>query len=305
MMKIIKNFLKKFETIKILLGLKNTYLIFKKINKQLINKNKITHITSELKIQNKTYKLTTNPFDLRSYVIDKGRQNHKINFLYDFLRKGYFFDIGANYGEFSVVISPKQYRTFCFEPNTLVFNCLKKTFKNSKDVSIYNVGVSDEENQEKFYSKILNSGNSSFKDSNQIKKIYSINDFANNFLIPYNCNLIKLSKFLEQNITDKKIIINIKIDVEGFEYKILNDILNYRHINTCKLFIIFENNQNSKPFRDQLNNILSNYKKFGFKFIVIPSLLENFNNFKKNYRDLNSIDLNENSEICIVNYELF
>ena len=294
-----KSFLKNYKFIKLLLGIKKTIDILKTINKRKFIG------TSEFKVQNKIYKIKTNPFDLRSYVIPNGRQNHKIIFLKKFLKKGYFFDVGANYGEFAIVLNSRHLKTFCFEPNTFVFNRLADTFKSYKNVFIYNLGVSDKSEKKKLPARILNSGNSSFNTSKKLDFFYSITDYANNVIIPIDANLIQLSKFLKKININKNIFINIKIDVEGFEYKVLNDLINYSYKKKFKLFIMFENNNNSAPYKNQIYKILLKYKKLGFKFIVLPSSIEDFKNFNKNYTYLKNIKLHESSEICITNYEIF
>jgi FkbM family methyltransferase len=299
MIKKIKLFLKTFEFVKILIGYKNTFQTLK-----IINKKKFTG-TSEFTVQNKNYKIKTNSFDLRSYQIHKGRQNHKIIFLKKFLKKGYFFDVGANYGEFAIVLNSRHFKTFCFEPNVFVFNCLFQTFKNYKNVFIYNLGVSDKNEKRQLSTRILNSGNSSFNISKKIKTFYSLSDYANSVILPSNANLIKLSKFLESININKNFFINIKIDIEGFEYKVLNDLLKYSSIINRKLFIMFENNQNSRPYKNELSKILLKFERLGFKFIILPSSKEDYASLKEDYTSLKDINLDENSEVCITNYTIF
>jgi FkbM family methyltransferase len=298
MIKKIKFFLKKFKFIKIFIGYKNTFRTLKTINKKNFT------ASSVFKVQNKNYRIKTNSFDLRSHQIYRGRQNHKIIFLKKFLKKGYFLDVGANYGEFSVVLNSYHFKTFCFEPNIFVFKCLFQTFKNYKNVFVYNLGVSDKNEKKKFFVKILNSGNSSFV---KIKKktIYSLDEYANSVLIPINAKLIRLSKFLENININKNSYINIKIDIEGFEYKVLNDLLKYNTKKNKKIFIMFENNPNSRPYRNKLIKILFKFEKLGFKFIVLPSNVEDFKNFNEDYTNLKNINLEENSEVCITNYNIF
>ena len=71
-------------------------------------------IITNFTLENRKYEIVTNKYDLRSYLIKDGKQNHKIFFLKKFLKKGYFFDIGTNYGEFSLVLSEYQKKSVLF-----------------------------------------------------------------------------------------------------------------------------------------------------------------------------------------------
>ena len=152
--------------------------------------------------------------------------------------------------------------------------------------------------------KILNSGNSSFNKYTQ-KSLYSLDDYANSVFIPMSAKLIRLSKFIESANINKNYFINIKIDIEGLEYKVLNDLLKYSKKKSSKIFIMFENNSNSLLYKKKIGSILSNFEKLGFKFIVLPSSVEDFKKFNENYVNFKNINLNENSELCITNYDIF
>ena len=68
---------------------------------------------------------------------------------------------------------------------------------------------------------------------------------------------------------------------------------------------MFENNSNSLLYKKKIGSILSNFEKLGFKFIVLPSSVEDFKKFNENYVNFKNINLNENSELCITNYDIF
>lgn len=298
-----KNFLRQFSIFKKIFGLIHTYKFLK-----IINKNNLQDYNFE---QNKVityfvldkdkYSLISSKYDFRSYLIPQGSQNHKISFLKKMLLEGYFIDIGASYGEFSKVLEPLQKEIFCIEPNKYVFECLKDTFKNNKKVKLLNNAVSDKSVKLSFPSKIANSGNSTLINE-KLKKIYSAYDYISKINVLNEVETIRLSEFIENNIPQDNAIINIKIDVEGFEELIIKDLLNYKYLNQNQIFIMFENNMKFKDQLKNIRNLLEKFKELNFKFYSIPSQMENMNDSMEKNIDLNNIDFNKDSEICLTNY---
>jgi FkbM family methyltransferase len=129
------------------------------------------------------------------------------------------FDIGANIGTHSIwwAFNKNAKEIHVFEPILKTYNILKKNvdINNLKDIfKINNVGLGEKEERamvsfaDQLRNYIINSGTASLKSVED-------NAIANNTV-----QIITLDKYISNNFTGKKINL-IKIDVEGFEYKVL------------------------------------------------------------------------------------
>ncbi|MDB4119054.1 FkbM family methyltransferase [Candidatus Pelagibacter sp.] len=195
---------------------------------------------------------------------------------------------------------------FCFEPNFINYECLKETFKNFNNVSLFDDAVSNQIGRQKMPIKLMSSGNSSLNSNTNIEnKIYSMYDFGNSFNVSKEINLVKLSNFFLNSIPIEENIINIKIDVEGHENNILEDLLTFKDLEKKSFFIIFEYNIHTL---ENFNNTKITLKKFfekKFKFIIIPQKKSDMKNFEYKYTNFKDINFKKSSEICITNYNVF
>lgn len=123
-------------------------------------------------------------------------------------------DIGANIGNHTLYWSKilKVKKVYAFEPVTNTYEILKKNIElnsiTSNNVSINNIGLGDEKAKasiadKNHYFGLTNIGGTSIKQDNN-------GDF----------NVTTLDDFMKENFKDDKIDL-IKIDVEGYEYKVL------------------------------------------------------------------------------------
>lgn len=144
----------------------------------------------------------------------------------DFLRDDFtFVDVGANVGWYSTMLS-KRYsnsRVFSFEPITPVFEQLKKNIELNELNNCYafNLGLSDEKGELKFYFDENFSGKTSLAKT------------AENGVIEVSAKLDTLDQYsLEVESLDK--IDLIKCDIEGAEIKFVHGALksidNYRPV---------------------------------------------------------------------------
>ena len=135
-------------------------------------------------------------------------------------------DVGSHKGEYiSNITKNFEYDLiYSFEPNPKIFTQLKKKLSKKKNVEFNNLGVGDykkneilNENLESSSTSInqLNTNSKYFK-----RKYFLLNPFGNKSItIPVEVKVINLKTFIE-----KKRITNIdllKIDTEGYEYKVL------------------------------------------------------------------------------------
>ena len=122
------------------------------------------------------------------------------------------FDIGANVGAFSALICqqiPKS-TVYAFEPQSELFNLMYKTFKDIPSVHLYNFGLSSENVSAFLYknSKFPYLGNS----------VYKVGESYESILLKKSSDILEQLKI--------KHIDFIKMDVEGSEDKIIEDLIN-------------------------------------------------------------------------------
>lgn len=131
-----------------------------------------------------------------------------------------FFELGGFVGDYSSKIVEKYNpKVYIFEPKIEHFRELERKFKDNKKINIYNLGLSDSE--ETAYINEL--GESSFITNTNRAGLEKI-------------ELIKLSNFIiKENL---EIIDLININIEGSEYKVLNNIIDSKIISKIKFLQI-------------------------------------------------------------------
>jgi FkbM family methyltransferase len=169
-----------------------------------------------------------NPINLITYkiinLIDKHLHQRKIKFfLKKILKKPkYILDIGAHKGNYSELFF-KLYNNahiVLFEPNFTLYKNLKKKFTKINNVEIYNYGIGDKNKYEKFLTSSMSDYTSTFSTINKKSKYLFIRNslYGRQGKIKY--TLIKI-KQLDRVFIKQKIIDLIKIDVEGYEEKVI------------------------------------------------------------------------------------
>ena len=232
--------------------------LIKKIYSRILNT--ILNSKEEFIVNFKNIRLFINIKDpIDKIIFYKNEYEEKqIKFLSDWIEKnkpGIFIDIGANFGVYSLRISKlfQMLKVIAFEPVLTTFNKLKMNIKINnlgKRIKTYNVGLSNSNGLKKMIAQKKNgyiqSGGFSFNIPN--KKIDS------NHIVQY-YKSIRGDKILK--LQKKKVV--LKIDVEGYESKVLLGIKNLLKKNKILLQIeIFDNN-----FK-KINKLLEKNK---FKFV--------------------------------------
>jgi len=127
-------------------------------------------------------------------------------------------DLGANIGNVALYLSDIfGSKIYCYEPNPNCFNYLKKLFKKKKNITIYKKGVSNKSQSQKLYFSENDKNKISFFDGSSYDKEKS-NIQTSNFLTT---NTENINKVLSRH----KSIDLLKIDIEGWEYKIINTVI--------------------------------------------------------------------------------
>jgi len=186
--------------------------------------------------------------DIRANWIEDrlGTQPEKVSLLKNICLKESvcnFYDLGANYGEFSTSLCANVDKVFAFEPNPSVFNCLQKT-----SVEFYNnihpfqkaVDISTSEKDFYFNSRYSGGGrlerwqwqDQRYKQFNESKYYHSTK-----------VSCIRFADFFREHNKNQSCL--IKIDIEGLELKIIEDLM--LELETLdKWFIYFEANDKRK-----------------------------------------------------------
>ena len=159
------------------------------------------------------------------------------NFYSDYLSKlkknFHYIDIGANIGIYSLIASNnnKCVKIDAFEPNPKVFNQLEINLSHLTYAKLSNVAISNNFGEINFYIDSKSSGSSQIDNLNPNLKIKAINRDS-------------LRKIINSNE-----IVNIKIDVEGHELVVLEEIINT--INFSKINSIYVEIANDKEILDK------------------------------------------------------
>ncbi len=209
-------------------------------------------------------------------ILDKRNKTKIINFFKKKLNddKITLIDVGAHKGE-TIKLFSKNFRIkniFAIEPNIEIFEILKKNFSFDKKIFIFNFGLSSD--YEKKDLKVFeDTSSSTFNKINTHTNYYArkkryFSFFSNELKFKsLNSNLIPLSDLiLKNNINQIDIL---KIDTEGYEFKVLKGIQNdqFKFIK----YIYFEHHydlmiKKEYKFAD-INQFLKN-KNFELKFKV-------------------------------------
>lgn len=134
-----------------------------------------------------------------------------------------FFDIGTANGAMSLIAAAEGARVFAYEPDPRICHVAQRNFllnpELQADISLKNVAVSSE------------SGMTSFGMKSDNKVISSIVTTGHLPKIPVNIQIVSLKSELNQIHTDLKRKLIIKMDIEGAEWKIMQD---QNSLNTLK-----------------------------------------------------------------------
>ncbi len=184
------------------------------------------------------------------------------------------FDVGAHKGE-TIEFFNKNFKVknfYCFEASSINFEYLKKkvlNFKN-KNIHIFNYAIGEDENVKDFYqldessSSTLNRVNKEskyYKKKTKILNMLNLLNIKKDLIKPIQVKTIILSKFIQKNKINNIDI--LKIDTEGYEYKVL--IGAQEELNRIK-YIYFEHHFDDMLIKGYTLSDIHNYlTKKGFE----------------------------------------
>ena len=207
--------------------------------------------------------------------------------LVDIKNKKDFIDVGGNIGLSSIGFRQLGFnnKIIIFEPDQdYCYNKLFKLKKKLKKINIYNYGLSDKNENKIFYQCYLFGIKMHFLSTFDRKYLLNIIDQVYSFFKPF--FKIKKEKLSLKKFDNLKLNINpifIKIDVEGFDHKVIKGML--RSIKKFKPIILVElNRENFSEINHMLKNNYNPYQyifeKKNFKKISNQQI----RHFKKNFR---------------------
>jgi FkbM family methyltransferase len=185
-----------------------------------------------------------------------------LDILFSKYKEPIFFDIGANYGYYTVKYAELCKKVLSFEPVNQTYSVLASNIKRNKlqNVMAYKLGISDKK-QDCMINLYSSSGNNSIFDrdipsEHPCKKIGT-----------QHISLLSLDEFIQQNPAIYPDI--IKIDVEGSELNVLSGakdtILKHSPV------IVIEYSQNtSYDAGYQREELIENLKMFSYTIYGIP-----------------------------------
>ncbi len=178
-------------------------------------------------------------------------------------KESIIFDIGSNFGKFSELIynSGLYNKIYLFEPVTEYLNNSKLIFNNDPNIIFINNGLSNRNEYLTLYKDNKNVGWNTFLTKDPMQK--------DNFYLSMNSEIkevITLDSFCNEN-NIKKIDL-IKIDVEGFETRVIEGFFNtLERLEKKPYFYIEVGWGNNHPEWDYCNNIYEKLFSIGYKRI--------------------------------------
>lgn len=179
--------------------------------------------------------------------------------------KDVFVDVGANVGHFTLLAAKNEAKVFAFEPVKNTFKKLEKNIElnNLQDnVVLYNVGVGNK---------------------NEILNFVTNKDVMNSVAIEVNS---KSEQIQVVRLNDQLKGINptmLKIDVEGYEWFVLegaNEILS----NDSLKYVLIEFNNSGKKFGKEdvlIHEVLLKYGFHPYQYNVEKAILEKLSSFRE------------------------
>jgi FkbM family methyltransferase len=236
----------------------------------------------------KKYYIEKFSFDIFDYshvsqlIFANYEKSHFQFYIKNFSKGEIFIDIGSNIGihSFFVLKFLNPFRVYSIEPQPLCVNLQKKTLYNNKELAIKNRKIF-------IINKAINNKNKKLKIFRNNSGSGTLNnDFGNDYIEKYNQNIIKIGYISVKKIfgylkKDKKI--TIKIDTQGSELFILQEIYKTKNLKNIKNIIFEVNKENIEMLRIVLTKYLKEFKLINF-----------------NLEEVSLIHLRKNIKACLI-----
>ena len=188
----------------------------------LAHKNKILYLNNTFEYDNKN-----TPVTLQAYP----PEIQLLNTWIDLSKPKKILDIGANIGQFSITLGAlhKNAQVYTFEANPFIYSTLVKNTKNHQNIHNHNFAIGPAGRMDFYYVPGSSAKGSFIKANSHINLNTNTPD-------KIEIELVELNESTCNNLNIPFEFDLIKIDVEGFEYDVLNSI---REIKTEFLFMEF------------------------------------------------------------------
>lgn len=171
------------------------------------------------------------------------------SFNFELLPGDIVIDCGANIGKYTNMFASLGAEVFAFEPDPNAFSVLKKTTDSKDNIHIYQKAVGTKEDNLRLYFHKENKNNPIEYSQGSSLLDYKGNVDKDNFV---NVEVIDLGGFIDSLSKPVKII---KIDIEGAEVDLLNNLLNRNIIQNIP-HVFVETHDNKIPeLREEMNKI--------------------------------------------------
>lgn len=168
-----------------------------------------------IKVSRGNYLLNLDPRDetiTKTYLLYGGYEEFSKDYVINNLHFDLFIDIGANIGDWSVCIaaSSPNVKVLAFEPHPDIFNILQLNVIDNHltNVSCFNVGIGPEAGVMELYCNPDNFGDNSLVGQNH-------------FWPKHDVAVMNIGGYIEGSMDFNCLL---KLDVQGFEYEILNSL---------------------------------------------------------------------------------
>ncbi len=200
--------------------------------------NCVTHLENII-IDNNSIAMS----ELLIYKLGVKKEYHSI--LLDINENDICIDCGANMGLFTRLVDVQKGICYSFEPNKSLYNHLLKRYKDSKNIHIYNNAVSNKNEKVKFFT----SGNNYVGDQGFTMSYEKTNNYIE-------VDSIKFSDFVKNEVLTKHdFIYLIKIDIEGEEFNVLEDLINENIYQKVGYIFVETHERFFKDGEERLNKI--------------------------------------------------
>jgi FkbM family methyltransferase len=164
---------------------------------------------------------------------------------------GTLIDIGAHIGKYTTLFAAKGWRCYSFEPERMNFSKLKENTKNLANVTIYDMAVSDTDEDEV-----------SFFVSSKHWGAHSIKQWHHTHQSNYSVKCTRLDKFCEQESI--KEVTFLKIDTEGNDFYVIKG-FNFEQIRPELILTEFSTKRTSSHFHYDYQDMADYLSKYGYK----------------------------------------
>lgn len=192
--------------------------------------------------------------------------------------KALFIDCGSNLGQgfnFFKKHFPKEYFDYeLFEPNPNCLNQLEKLKDSLPDYSIviHKEAISTKKSTLKFYGLVESNGGGALSQGGSILKDHNSKQYDANENKAITVQAINFGSYLKEKLKRYRTII-IKMDIEGAEYSVLNDLIDRglaKNINVifCEFHSQYMTDEKRQVYKQKEFEIINKMRALKCKFIL-------------------------------------